>query len=172
MAVKHFLLSIKIIFSGWTNEATELLIMQCNQNSLLKKWTATTFPSEQLHALNQHLITNLLACFALRKIAIFWEYTISYTPNTVPNNARGNASVSGFIPVSSLRELTDFFFLRERKRICISHSLSQKILGQILSNKHFFFASNFTSVQISFISSSTLIMSKTCCGYSLFALVV
>lgn len=36
LAIKHFLLSFKHIFSGSTNEATELLIMQCNQNSLLK----------------------------------------------------------------------------------------------------------------------------------------
>lgn len=37
LAIKHFLLSFKIIFSGCTNEAAEVLIMQCNPNSLLKK---------------------------------------------------------------------------------------------------------------------------------------
>lgn len=68
LAIKHFLLSFKILFSGCTNEATELLIMQCNQNSLLNFFTDTTFPSEQLHAVNRQLITNLLAFTSSRFI--------------------------------------------------------------------------------------------------------
>lgn len=135
MAIKHFLLSFKIIFSGWTNEATELLIMLCNQNSLLKKMNCYYIPLWTITC-SKSAVNHQFTCFTclLWGKSLYFQGWLLIPEYCFLNKTCGKetASVSSFVPVSSLRSWSEKKNKNAHVAFIVTKWSSFKILEQIL----------------------------------------